>query len=120
MKRAGASPTSAHAKEVDRRLDGRVATLAAAGAYAVLMSREPERPGDVSAKAIIELGPIVGRLREELDLDARSWDLVVKALTRALMAGVRIGGAEVAAQAIESGLDVRLNLRVQTSDAGED
>lgn len=84
------------------------------------MSREPARPGDVSGKAIIELGPIAGRLREELDLDGRSWDLVVKALTRALMAGVRIGGAEVAAQAIESGLDVRLNLQVETLEADDD
>jgi hypothetical protein len=84
------------------------------------MSREPARPGDVSGKAIIELGPIAGRLREELDLDGRSWDLVVKALTQALMAGVRIGGAEVAAQAIESGLDVRLNLQVETLEADDD
>jgi hypothetical protein len=84
------------------------------------MTREPARPGDVSGKAIIELGPIAGRLREELDLDGRSWDLVVKALTRALMAGVRIGGAEVAAQAIESGLDVRLNLQVETLEADDD
>lgn len=84
------------------------------------MSHEPARPGDVSGKAIIELGPIAGRLREELDLDGRSWDLVVKALTRALMAGVRIGGAEVAAQAIESGLDVRLNLQVETLEPDDD
>jgi hypothetical protein len=84
------------------------------------MSREPQRSGDVSAKAIIELGPIAGRLREELDLDGHSWDLVVKALTHALMAGVRIGGAEVAAQAIESGLDVRLNLQVETLESDDD
>ncbi|MDX6721362.1 MAG: hypothetical protein QOJ63_3616 [Solirubrobacteraceae bacterium] len=84
------------------------------------MSREPQRLGDVSGKAIIELGPIAGGLRDELDLDDRSWDLVVKALTRALMAGVRIGGAEVAAQAIESGLDVRLNLQVETIEQDDE
>jgi hypothetical protein len=83
------------------------------------MSRE-QRPGDVSAKAIIELGPIAGGLREELDLDDRSWDLVARALTRALMAGVRIGGAEVAAQAIESGLDVRLNLQIETMEQDDE
>jgi hypothetical protein len=84
------------------------------------MAREPQRTGDVSGKAIIELGPIAGGLRDELDLDARSWDLVVRALTRALMAGVRIGGAEVAAQAIESGLDVRLNMQIETVEPDED
>jgi hypothetical protein len=84
------------------------------------MAPESQRPGDVSGKAIIELGPIAGELREELDLDDRSWDLVVRALTRALMAGVRIGGAEVAAQAIESGLDVRLNLQVETIERDEE
>lgn len=77
------------------------------------------RPGDVSDKAIIELRPIAAALREELDVDERSWDLVVKALTRALMAGVRIGGAEVAAQAIESGLPVTLNMHVEPADAGD-
>ena len=78
------------------------------------------RPGDVSDKAIIELGPIAGRLRSEIDVDERCWELVVKALTQALMAGVRIGGAEVAAQAIESGLAVTLNMQVETTDADED
>ncbi len=41
------------------------------------------------------------------------------ALTKALMAGVRIGGAEVAAQAIESGLPVTLNMQVESSDPDE-
>lgn len=72
------------------------------------------RPGDVSDKAIIELGPIAARLREEIDIDDASWAHVTRALTRALMAGVRIGGAEVAAQAIESGLPVTFNMRVDT------
>lgn len=74
------------------------------------------RPGDVSDKAAIELGPIAARLREQLDVDDESWDRVVRALTHALMAGVRIGGAEVAAQAIESGLPVTLNLEVDPVD----
>ncbi len=76
------------------------------------MTRDP-RPGDVSDKAIIELGPIAARLREEIHVDDETWVLVVRALTKALMAGVRIGGAEVAAQAIESGLPVTLNMRVE-------
>ena len=76
----------------------------------------PHRQGDISDKAIIELGPIAARLREQIDVDDASWDLVVRALTQALMAGVRIGGAEVAAQAIESGLPVRLNLEIDSTD----
>jgi hypothetical protein len=35
------------------------------------------------------------------------------------MAGVRIGGAEVAAQAIESGLPVTLNMHVESVEPGE-
>ncbi len=84
------------------------------------MDSESGRPGDVSDKAIIELGPIATRLREEVELDDRSWDLVVKALTRALMAGVRIGGAEVAAQAIESGLPITLNMEVDAGESDDD
>jgi hypothetical protein len=83
------------------------------------MSREA-RPGDVSDKAIIELGPIAARLREQVDVDEEHWQLVLKALTQALMAGVRIGGAEVAAQAIESGLPVTLNMNVTTTDGDVD
>ena len=79
-----------------------------------------ERPGDVSDKAVIELGPIAARLREEIDVDEEAWAHVDKALTQALMAGVRIGGAEVAAQAIESGLPITLNMDVKTSDGDED
>ena len=75
-----------------------------------------DRPGDVSDKAVIELGPIAARLREQIDIEDDDWELVVRALTRALMAGVRIGGAEVAAQAIESGLPVTLNLQVDSVD----
>jgi hypothetical protein len=82
------------------------------------MARE-RRPGDVSDKARIELAPIAARLREQLDLDEREWDLVGRALAHALMAGVRIGGAEVAAQAIESGLPVTLNMHVGTVDDGD-
>jgi hypothetical protein len=77
------------------------------------MARE-ERPGDVSDKAVIELGPIAARLREQVDIDDGDWQVVLRALTQALMAGVRIGGAEVAAQAIESGMPVTLNMRVPT------
>ncbi|HEX4344704.1 MAG TPA: hypothetical protein VHZ31_04005 [Solirubrobacteraceae bacterium] len=84
------------------------------------MASEPDRPGNVSDKAIIELGPIAARLRAEIELDERSWGRVVKALTHALMAGVRIGGAEVAAQAIESGLPVQLHMRVETADSGDE
>lgn len=83
------------------------------------MARE-ERPGDVSGKAVIELGPIVARLRERLDVDGEQWQLVLHALTQALMAGVRIGGAEVAAQAIESGLPVTLNMRVERTDRDDE
>ena len=36
------------------------------------------------------------------------------------MAGVRIGGAEVAAQAIESGMPVTLNMQVETMDRDEE
>jgi hypothetical protein len=79
------------------------------------MAREA-RSGDVSDKAVIELGPIAARLREQVDLDDEQWQFVVRALTQALMAGVRIGGAEVAAQAIESGLPVTLNMDVTTTD----
>jgi hypothetical protein len=80
------------------------------------MAADEDRPGNVSDKAIIELSPIAARLREEIELDDRGWDRVVKALTHALMAGVRIGGAEVAAQAIESGLPVQLHMRVETAE----
>lgn len=76
----------------------------------------PHRQGDVSDKARIELGPIARRLREELDVDDDEWDLIVHALAQALMAGVRIGGAEVAAQAIESGMPVTLKMHVDGSD----
>jgi histidinol-phosphate/aromatic aminotransferase/cobyric acid decarboxylase-like protein len=72
------------------------------------------RPGDVSDKAIIELGPIVAGLREQIDVDGETWTAVVRALTKALMAGVRIGGAEVAAQAIERGMPVTLNMHVES------
>ena len=78
------------------------------------MARE-QLPGDVSDKAIIELGPIAARLREEIDVEDHDWERVVKALTRALMAGVRIGGAEIAAQAIERGMPVTLNMQVKTT-----
>jgi hypothetical protein len=79
-----------------------------------------DRPGDVSAKARIELAPIAARLREEIDVDDRGWDLVTRALAQALMAGVRIGGAEVAAQAIESGLPVVLNMQVGAIEPRDD
>lgn len=84
------------------------------------MAADPSRPGDVSDKAIIELRPIAIGLRTQLDLDDHSWKLVAKALTQALMAGVRIGGAEVAAQAIESGLPVTLNMQVQGTRPGDE
>jgi len=80
------------------------------------MQPDPGRTGDVSDKAIIELGPIAARLRAEVDVGDRDWDRIVKALTQALMAGVRIGGAEVAAQAIERGLPITLNLQVGTAE----
>ncbi len=82
------------------------------------MSREP-RPGDVSDIARIELGPIAVRLREQIDVDQREWELIARALAQALMAGVRIGGTEVAAQAIESGLPVTLKLHVEPAEPGE-
>ncbi len=84
------------------------------------MSAGSGRPGDVSDKAVIELGPIAARLRDEIDVDDDSWDRIVRALTHALMAGVRIGGAEVAAQAIESGLPVQLNMQVDPAEPGDD
>ena len=83
------------------------------------MSREA-RPGDVSDKAIIELGPIAARLREEIAVDDETWTVIVRALTKSLMAGVRIGGAEVAAQAIESGLPVTLNMQVDSVERHEE
>jgi hypothetical protein len=79
-----------------------------------------DRPGDVSGKAVIELGPIAARLRAEIDIDDERWQLVVRALTQALMAGVRIGGAEVAAQAIESGMPVTLNMQVEPADRDDE
>ena len=79
-----------------------------------------DRPGDVSDKAVIELGPIAARLRSEIDVDDERWQLVVRALTQAPMAGVRIGGAEVAAQAIESGMPVTLNMHVETTERDEE
>jgi hypothetical protein len=82
------------------------------------MAREP-RPGDVSDKARIELAPIAARLREQIDVDERDWERVARALGQALMAGVRIGGAEVVAQAIESGLPITLNMHVEPADRGE-
>ena len=82
------------------------------------MPREP-RPGDVSDKARIELAPIAARLREQLDVGDSDWDRIARALAQALMAGVRIGGAEVAAQAIESGLPVTLKMHVESVDPGE-
>jgi len=82
------------------------------------VSHEP-RSGDVSDKARIELAPIAARLREQIDVGERDWDLVARALAQALIAGVRIGGAEVAAQAIESGLPVTLNMHVESVEPGE-
>jgi hypothetical protein len=82
------------------------------------VSHEP-RPGDVTDKARIELAPIAARLRERLDVGEREWDLVARALAQALIAGVRIGGAEVAAQAIESGLPVTLKMDLEAADPGE-
>jgi len=78
-----------------------------------------DRPGDVSDKARIELTPIAARLREQIDVDAEGWDHVASALAQAMMAGVRIGGAEVAAQAIEKGLPVVLNIEVDAIEPGE-
>lgn len=83
------------------------------------MAREA-RPGDVSDKAAIELRPIAARLRERIDVDEETWAHIFKALTQSLMAGVRIGGAEVAAQAIERGLPVTFNMDVKTSDGDEE
>jgi hypothetical protein len=79
-----------------------------------------DRPGDVSDKVRIELAPIAASLRADIVLDEHGWDLVVRALAHAMMVGVRIGGAEVAAQAIEKGLPVVLNMQVDASDPGED
>lgn len=95
-----------------RTAHGRAALIGTS--YAVAMAPAERRPGDVSDKATIELRPIAARLRAEIDVDDETWQAVVRALTKALMAGVRIGGAEVAAQAIESGLPVTLNMRVET------
>ncbi len=80
----------------------------------------PQQPGDVSRRARDELAPIAAALREEIDVDGRDWDLVARALAQAMITGVRIGGAEVAAQAIEQGLPVVLNMQVQTIDPDED
>ncbi|MEY2440969.1 MAG: hypothetical protein QOJ46_395 [bacterium] len=133
LKSAARATTGAALSCVTRtRRDGsrvagpRVARCAGAGlaarepaAYAVRMAHQ-HRPGDVSDKAVIELGPIAARLREDLDVEEREWQLVVRAMTQALMAGVRIGGAEVAAQAIESGMPVTLNMHVETTDRDEE
>jgi len=80
----------------------------------------PDRPGDVSSRARDELSPIAAALREEIDLDGHDWELVARALAQAMIAGVRIGGAEVAAQAIEQGLPVVLNMHVERIDPDED
>jgi hypothetical protein len=80
----------------------------------------PDRTGDISDKAVIELGPIAARLREQIDVDEEDWDHIVRSLTLALMAGVRIGGAEVAAQAIESGLPITLNIEVDHVDPDDE
>lgn len=77
------------------------------------MADDAQRPGNVSDKARIELGPIAARLRAQIEVDGGDWELIVRALTQALMAGVRIGGAEVAAQAIESGMPITLNMHVE-------
>ena len=90
------------------------------GDYAVGMAPDSARPGDVSDKAIIELGPIAARLRDEIDVDEHTGISSSRRLTQALMAGVRIGGAEVAAQAIESGLPVTLNMQVDPAEPGDD
>lgn len=79
-----------------------------------------DQHGNVSDKAGIELAPIAARLREEIDLDEADWEVVARALTQAMTAGIRIGGSEVAAQAIEKGLPVVLNLQVDEIEPDED
>lgn len=86
----------------------------------MVVAGDKRSPGDVSDKAAIELRPIAAALREEIDVDEQEWRRIVRALTHALMAGVRIGGAEVAAQAIERGMPVTLDMRVETVERDDE
>lgn len=60
------------------------------------------------------LGPLAERLLEDLDLehDDEAALAVSRALTVAFMRGVRIGAAEIAAQTIEAGVNVRFELEL--------
>jgi hypothetical protein len=78
---------------------------------------DPKR-GDLNEPARQRLVPILQRLVDELDLDDEGIQLASVALTDALIAGVRLGAAEVAAQALEGGLD--LSLHLQARDASDD
>ena len=56
------------------------------------------------------------------DVDARigptddGYDVIVAALTKAMLLGLRLGATEIAAQAIEQGADIRLYLAVDDPD----
>lgn len=60
------------------------------------------------------------RLQQQVELDAEQQRAVVAALIEALIGGVRLGAAEVSAQAIEHGCDVRLDLVITNEELQPD
>lgn len=79
---------------------------------------DPTPPHDLNTRAGQEVARIGERLAAQVELDEEQERAVTAALISALMAGVRLGAAEVAAQNIEQGVDVRLHLDVQNEDIG--
>lgn len=68
---------------------------------------DDETQGDITAPLMVELRTIMSDLEERLELDDEQFRVIGAGLQAAGYAGVRVGVAEILAQAIESGMDLK-------------
>lgn len=78
-----------------------------------------EEWGSLSERAGQEVGALLTRLSDQVELTDEQRQAVTGVLAEAVIAGIRLGAAEVAAKAIAEGADARLTVRLP-SDHDDD